>query len=198
MKLSQTTVHYFLTKLFSLIHNDLPHLTSIKHFTDGAASQYKNFKALNNLAFHFHVHKLTAENNFFATSYSKSLCNGIGGTIKTEATNASLRATMDNQIITPDDVYCRAKNNIKGITLFYVLSIKIIEHERKFALESQYSSASTVDGTRSYKSFIPQSNGCLTMKCTSIDCHYGIHELFNLDLQNYYNQYKLGQHIACF
>ena len=126
LKHNQTTVHYFLTKLFSLIHNDLPHLTSIKHFTDGAASQYKNFKALINLAFHFHVHKLTAEHNVFATSHGKSPCDGIGETIKREATNASLRATIDNQIITPKDLYCWAKNNIKGVTLFYVPSIKII------------------------------------------------------------------------
>ena len=134
----------------SLICNDLPHITSIKYFTDGAASEYKNFKELINLAFHLHNHKLTAEHNFFATSHRKSLCDGIGGTIKREAVNASLRATIDNQIITPEDLYCLAKNNIKGVILFYVPSVEIIEHERKFALELRYSSASTVDGTRSY------------------------------------------------
>ena len=58
-----------------------------------------------------------------------------GGTIKREAANASLRATIDNQIITPEDLYCWAQNNIKGVTLFYVPSTEIIEHERKFALE---------------------------------------------------------------
>ena len=53
LKHKQTTVHCFLTKLQSLICNNLPHITSIKYFIDGAASQYKNFKALINLAFHF-------------------------------------------------------------------------------------------------------------------------------------------------
>ena len=71
LKHNQTTVHCFLTKLWSLIRNNLPHITNIKYFTDGAALQYKNFKALINLAFRFHNHKLTAEYNFFATLHGK-------------------------------------------------------------------------------------------------------------------------------
>ena len=66
LKHNQTTVHCFRAKLLSLIWNNLPHMTSIKYFTDGVASQYKNFKALINLAFHFHDHQLTAEHNFFS------------------------------------------------------------------------------------------------------------------------------------
>ena len=85
----------------SLIRNDLPHITSIKYFIDGAASQYKTFKALSNLAFHFHDHDLRAEHNFFATSHGKSSCDGLGGTTTREAANASLRATISNQIVTP-------------------------------------------------------------------------------------------------
>ena len=119
-----------------------------------------------------------------------------GGTIKREAANASLRATIDNQIITPEDLYCWAQNNIKGVTLFYVSPTEIIKHERKFALESGYSSVSTVDDTRSYHCFIPQSNGCLIMKRISTDCHNDKHEFFNLDLQNNYSQYKTNS--ACF
>ena len=44
LKHNQTTVHFFLTKLLSLTRNDLPHITSIKDFTDGVASQYKKLK----------------------------------------------------------------------------------------------------------------------------------------------------------
>ena len=76
--------------------------------------------------------------------------------------------------------------------------MEIIGYERKFVLESQYSSASTVDGTRSYRCFIPQSNGCLILKRISIDCYYGKHEFFNLDLQNDYSQYKHWKYVACF
>ena len=114
---------FLLVKLLSLICNDLLHITSIKYFTDGAVSRCNYFKALIKLEFHFHDHKLTAEHNFFAKSNGKSPWDGTGGTVKREVANASLRATIDDQIITPEDLYCWAKNNIKGVTLFYVPSI---------------------------------------------------------------------------
>ena len=153
----------------SLIHSDLPHITSIKYFTD-AASKYKNFKAIINLAFYFHNHKLTAEHNFSATSHGESPGDGIGGTIMKDA-YASVGDTIDNQLITTNKLYYWAKNSIKGVT----------------SLESQYFSTSTMDGTRYYHCFIPKSNGCLIMKPILTDCHYDKHEFFNLDLQNDYS-----------
>ena len=107
LKHNQTTVHYILTKLLSLICNNLTRITSIKHFTDGTASQYKSFKTLISVAFNFHDHKLTAEDNFCAT-YGKSPYDGIGGTIK-RAPNTNLRATIDIQIVTTEDLYWWAK-----------------------------------------------------------------------------------------
>ena len=107
LKHNQTTVHYILTKLLSLICNNLTRITSIKYFTDGTASQYKSFKTLISVAFNFHDHKLTAEHNFCAT-YGKSPYDGIGGTIK-RAPNTNLRATIDIQIVTTEDLYWWAK-----------------------------------------------------------------------------------------
>ena len=54
----------------------------------------------------------------------------MGGTINREAATASLRATIDCQIITPEVLYCWVKNDIKGGTSFYVPSFGIIEHGR--------------------------------------------------------------------
>ena len=59
----------------------------------------------------------------------------MGGTINREAATASLRPTIDCQIITPEVLYCWVKNNIKGGTSFYVPSFGIIEHGRNCALE---------------------------------------------------------------
>ena len=123
---------------------------------------------------------------------------GTNEAIKGEAANVSVRFTIGNQIITLEDLYCWTKNNIKGVTLIYVPSIEINEHERKFELKSQFSSVPIVDGTRSYHCFIPQSKGCLIMKCVYIDCHYDKHEFFCLDLQNGYSQYKPRKYVACF
>ena len=51
--------------------------------------------------YHQKDHNFKAEHHFFATSHGKSPCDGIGGTIKWEAANASLRATTTNQVLSP-------------------------------------------------------------------------------------------------
>lgn len=80
--------------------------------------QCKNYKAFINLAFHFNDHKLKAEHRFFATSHGKSPSDRIGGTIKREASNTSLGATLHNQVTTPEDLYNCSKENIKGVIFF--------------------------------------------------------------------------------
>ena len=51
--------------------------------------------------YHEHDFNLKAEHHFFATSQGKSPCDRIGGTIKREVANASLRAAVTNQILIP-------------------------------------------------------------------------------------------------
>ena len=75
----------------------------VYYFSDGAASQYKNYKNLCKLCFHVADHEVTAAWNFlFATSHGKSPCDGIGGTIKRLVARASLQATKEGQILTPN------------------------------------------------------------------------------------------------
>ena len=74
----------------------------VYYFSDGAASQYKNYKNYN-LCFHVADHQVTAASNyFFATSHGKSPCDGIGGTIKRLVARASQQATKEGQILTPN------------------------------------------------------------------------------------------------
>ncbi|KAG1662397.1 Ribosome biogenesis protein NOP53 [Nymphon striatum] len=49
---------------------------------NGASSQYKNYKNLQNLLKHKEDFGITAEWQFFATAHGKSPCDGIGGTVK--------------------------------------------------------------------------------------------------------------------
>ena len=44
----------------------------------------------------------------------------IGGTIKREAANASLRAAVTHQILTPEQLFLWAKENINSVTMYYV------------------------------------------------------------------------------
>ena len=77
-----TTVHAFLTSVISYIRVELPFLKRLLYFSDGAASQYNNFKNLTNLCHHHIDHGLDAEWHFFATSHGKSPCDSSGGTVK--------------------------------------------------------------------------------------------------------------------
>ena len=59
-----------------------------------------------NLIYHEHDFNLkAAEHQFFATFHGNRPCDGIGETIKREAANASLRAAVTNQILTPEQIF---------------------------------------------------------------------------------------------
>ncbi|KAG1653475.1 hypothetical protein GQR58_025548 [Nymphon striatum] len=198
LKHNQNVVHCFLRSILEKIRLDLPHIKLVKYFSDGAASQYKNYKALINLTYHEKDHKLKAEHNFFATSHGKSPCDGIGRTIKREAANASLRATVNNQILTPKDLYNWAITNIKGVKSIYINSEEIIAHVNLFQLETGYSMAKTVPGTRSHHCFIPQEdNLTIHMKRIWIDQHFTKYR-FNkvVDVTNF-EVYQPGKYVAC-
>ena len=73
------------------------------YYSDGAASQYKNIKIFVICASMLADHQVTAAWNFlFATSHGKSPCDGIGGTIKRLVARASLQATKEGHILTPN------------------------------------------------------------------------------------------------
>ena len=118
------------------------------HFNDGTALQYKHFKSLINLMYHKHDFNLKAGHHFFAISHGKSSCDGIGGTIKREAANARLKAAVTNQILTSEKLFLCAKENINGVTMYYVTEEDMISHERKYDSKVCYNGKQTVLGTQ--------------------------------------------------
>ena len=56
----QTAVHCFISKLLPTVCTQSPCIKNVKYFTDGAASQYKNYKGLINLMYHENDLNLTA------------------------------------------------------------------------------------------------------------------------------------------
>ncbi|XP_065679132.1 uncharacterized protein LOC136093883 [Hydra vulgaris] len=177
----QSAVHCFLKKLLPMVKIKLHTVNKVKHFSDGAASQYKNYKCLINLIYHIVDHQINAEHHFFATSHGKSPCDGIGGTIKREAAKASLRAAITNQILTPQDLFTWAQKNIKGVNIFYPLSDDINNHETTFNLQKQYEGMRTVSGTRSYQCFVPDGEK-LFLRRISSDTVYDTHVLNDVNL----------------
>ena len=90
------TVHAFTCKVISYIKDNLHAITKVLYFSDGAASQYKNFKNFVNLCYHEINCGIQAQWHFFATSHGKSPCDGIGGTTKRLVAREILQGTENS------------------------------------------------------------------------------------------------------
>ena len=92
----------------------------IHYYSDGAPSQYENYKGLANLCHQKLDHGIDAVWNFFATSHGKSACDGIAGTVKQLATNASLMATEKKSSLC-HLIYLTGEATIYAILILFTL-----------------------------------------------------------------------------
>ena len=120
------------------------------YFSDGAASQYNNFKKLVNLFHHRRDHDLDAEWHFLLLAMENR-----------PVTKTSLQATVTSQILTPQHMFALA---IAGIKHLYINEKDIAKNFQDFAHEERYARCKTIPGTRSHHSFIPISETVLEMK----------------------------------
>ena len=140
-------VHAFLKLLIPCLRRDYSRLQRIIYFSDGCAAQYKNRYNFINLYYHEHDFGLQAEWNFFATSHGKNACDGIGGTLKRAAARASLQRPVDNQILTPKDLFEYCHTSISSIKSFFVTSQEVeqvtisLAERRKFQQDATILSA---------------------------------------------------------
>ena len=118
-------------------------------FSDGAGSQYKNYKAFSNLCHHELDFGFNAESNFFATSNEKSPCDGIGGTVKSPLGNVSLQS-LQEPINTLLKMFEWCRENINVIEFIFVYRDKIESHIVDYGLKERYFTWSEVIGTRSF------------------------------------------------
>ena len=134
--------------------------SKIMYFSDGAAGQYKNRKNFGNLLFHKDdFFGIEAEWHFFATSHGKNACDGIGGSTKRLARIASIRRPINNQILTPEDLFKFADEDIHGIKLFFVGSEDIFKCEED--LKSRFDACKRVPNTRESHCFVPQNDSTI-------------------------------------
>ena len=162
-----TTVHKFILELLMFLKTKFPQTSMIYYFGDGAGGQYKNCKNFANLCCHYDDFGIRSELNFFATSHGKSPCDGIGGTVKRLVRRASLQAVTTGHILTPQDFYTWASENIKNIHFFFVSSEEVNNH--KHTIENRMQEAKTVKGSRSHHKFVPVSKHELQMYRFSSD-----------------------------
>ena len=150
-------VHTFQQKVITYIKQVMLSVTKVYYFSDGAASQYKNYKNFCNLVMHVKDFGMSAEWHFFATSHGKSPCDGIGGTVKREVARASLQATTTGFILTPTDLYQWCQKHISGVMFIWVSQEEIEAHGQK--LNERFNTARKIPGTRDNHAFVPCANG---------------------------------------
>ena len=166
--------------------------STIVYFSNGAASQYNNFKKLVNLCHHRRDHGLDAERHFLSLAMENR-----------PVTKTSLQATVTNQILNPQHMFALA---IAGIKYLYINEKDIAKNFQDFAHKERYARCKTIPSTRSHHSFIPISKTVLEMKRLSSDVvgnqfSFGFEKhapcCFQIvPIQND-AQFQPGQYIAC-
>ena len=159
MRHDTKTVHALTCKVISYIKENLHAITKVLYFSDGAASQYKNFKNFVNLCYHEIDHGIQAQWHFFATTHGKSSCDGIGGTTKQFIARETLQATENYQILSSYQMFQWAKQNIVGIIFFMWLikkfqkMPKLINWNKSIRIVQQFMAQDFLTASASFASF---------------------------------------------
>ena len=117
-KVMEAAVEFIKTRL-------IPDIKTIHYFSDGCAGQYKNQKHFYNLCFHGSDFPVDCEWNIFATSHGKSLCDGIGGTVKRVTARACLQKTISAHILTAEQMFKLYKEVIPSVNFVYITENEI-------------------------------------------------------------------------
>ena len=116
----------------------------------------KNFL---NLSLHEEDFDIPAEWHFLATSHGKGPSDGIGGTIKREATKASLQRPYKDQILTALDLFHFVESSLNGIHAEFLICPAWQTEED--LLHERFSIAKTIAGTRLLHGFKSLSKSIL-------------------------------------
>jgi hypothetical protein len=150
------TAHLYISKCIARLKKDkvLPWpLTKVKYFSDGAPSQYKNFKNLANMCMHKNDHGVPCKWYFFASGHGKSACDGLGGTTKALARRAASRKKNPYQITTCKELYNFLSLKMPRVKFDYVEKREHALNKRR--LESRYKKFKTLPGLRQYHMITP-------------------------------------------
>ena len=154
-------VHLFQQRLVAHLKGKFSTVGKIIYFSDGCAGQYKNLKYFTNLCLHEQDFGIGAEWHFFATSHGKGPSDGIGGTIKREATRASLQRPYQDQILTPSQLHNFVSTNLTGVVSEFV-TCEDYAAECK-TLANRFKLAKTIAGTQKLHSFVVVSDTTLSV-----------------------------------
>lgn len=140
---STAVFHAFQNEFIAFLKQEIPDLSKIIYFSDGAGSQYKNRFNLANLFHHRDDFGISAEWHFFATAHGKGPSDGLGGTLKRLASKASLQGTT---IQTAYQLYEWAAANT-NMNVKFVSAAQCIDAKKD--LEKRFENAVAIPGIRS-------------------------------------------------
>jgi hypothetical protein len=145
--------------LIAFLKENVPNISKICYFSDGASAQDKNKNNFINLCHHNTDFGINAEWHFFATSHGKGPCDGVAGNIKHLTAHSSLQ---HHQILSPAQLYSWVKENLPSIHVQYVCysDVEQTRHHLKF----RFDTTRTVVGTCQYHAFLPTSKTTLITK----------------------------------
>ena len=142
---------------------------TIHYFSDGCASQYKNYRHSLNLCYHHEDFSMHCIWNFFAASHCRSPYDGLGGTVKRLAANASLQRPLDNQILTAKALYQFCERNTQSIKFMPLKKAELSEVRKK--LSERFVLGKTIPGTRGFHQFTPLSQRSIGAARISEESH---------------------------
>ena len=132
----------------------------------------KNKYNFTNLLAHEKDFGIAAEWHFHATAHGKGPCDGIGGNLKRLAARASLQLSAKNPILTAEDLYKWAKENLDRTIIFF--SSKADQLNTAEVLKNRFAQALTVPQTQKYHSVIPTDDKTLILKRYSSATEYDV------------------------
>ena len=94
---------------------------------------------------------------FFIGAY-----DGIGGTLKREASKYSLSQPYENQILTPKEFFDFCQTKCSGVKSFFVSSEEI--ETKSLTLKERFNNSKTLKGTREFHCFLSRNDKRLRAK----------------------------------
>lgn len=121
-----------------------------------------------NLCYHQEDFQLHASWSFHATSHGKTVCDGIGGTVKRTVTKKNLQSARElDQIINAEQMFSFCKNLFSKISFFFLKEDDI--EKKRITLRRRFEMGETIKGTRNFHFFRPVSGEVITAKRLSSD-----------------------------
>lgn len=164
-------VYVFLKALNEFLSSFLSHVKRLIYFSDGAPSQFKNYKHLSNVYYHEQDFHRLAVWHYQVTAHGKGPCDGAGAILKRMASIDSLQMT-DTQISTPKELYewANQSTNLPNIKVMY--KNKTDYDEAKRFLEPRFENCKSIPHTQELHCVEPRPNFVLRVKPFSFAVDY--------------------------